>query len=59
MTEYAILLVPLLAAAILAAIPDYRLSARINVGASLLSFLCALLLLVDRPPRDSSCWSMT
>jgi hydrogenase-4 component F len=48
-TELAILLVPLLAAALLAAIPDYRLSARINVAASLLSFLCALLLLVDRP----------
>ena len=49
MSEFAILLVPLLAAAILAAISDYRLSARINVAASLLSFLCALLLLVDRP----------
>jgi hydrogenase-4 component F len=48
MSEFAILLVPLLAAAILAAISDYRLSARINVAASLLSFLCALLLLVDR-----------
>jgi hydrogenase-4 component F len=49
MSKYAILLVPLLAAAVLAAISDYRLSARINVAASLLSFLCALLLLVDRP----------
>ncbi len=49
MTELAILLVPLAAAAILAAISDYRLSARINVAASLLSFLCALFLLVDRP----------
>jgi hydrogenase-4 component F len=49
MSEFAILLVPLLAAAILAAISDYRLSARINVAASLLSFLCALFLLVDRP----------
>jgi hydrogenase-4 component F len=49
MSEFAILLVPLLAAAILAAISDYRISARINVAASLLSFLCALLLLVDRP----------
>jgi hydrogenase-4 component F len=48
-TELAILLVPLLAAAVLAAISDYRLSARINVAASLLSFLCALFLLVDRP----------
>jgi hydrogenase-4 component F len=49
MTEYAILLVPLFAATILAAIPNYRLSARINVAASLLSFLCALLLLIRRP----------
>src|SRR5258708_23428461 len=48
-SEFAILLVPLAAAAVLAAISDYRLSARINVAASLLSFLCALLLLVDRP----------
>jgi hydrogenase-4 component F len=48
-SEYAILLVPLFAAAVLAAISDYRLSARINVAASLLSFLCALLLLIDRP----------
>jgi hydrogenase-4 component F len=48
-TELAVLLVPLAAAAILAAIADYRLSARINVAASLLSFLCALLLLIDRP----------
>ena len=50
MSELAILLVPLAAAAVLAAISDYRLSARINVAASLLSFLCALFLLVDRPP---------
>ena len=49
MSELAILLVPLAAAAVLAAISDYRLSARINVAASLLSFLCALFLLVDRP----------
>jgi hydrogenase-4 component F len=49
MSELAILLVPLLAASVLAAISDYRLSARINVAASLLSFICALLLLGDRP----------
>ena len=48
MTELPILVVPLLAAAVLAAISDYRLSARINVAASLLAFLCALLLLGDR-----------
>ena len=49
MSELAILLVPLAAAAVLAAISDYRMSARISVAASLLSFLCALYLLVDRP----------
>jgi hydrogenase-4 component F len=49
MSELAILLVPLAAAAVLASISDYRLSARINVAASLLAFLCALFLLVDRP----------
>src|SRR3984957_12032812 len=49
MSELAILLVPLAAAAVLAAISDYRMSARINVAASLLSFLCALYLLIDRP----------
>ena len=49
MTETLLLLVPLAAAALLAAVSDYRLSARINVAASLLSFLCALVLLVDRP----------
>jgi hydrogenase-4 component F len=48
-TEIAILLVPLAGAAILAAIPHYRLSARINVLASALSLLAALTLLIDRP----------
>jgi hydrogenase-4 component F len=48
-SEFAVLLVPLAAAATLALISDYRLSARINVAASLLTFLCALLLLIDRP----------
>ena len=44
-----VLAIPLVAAAILAALPGYRLSAGINVAASLLSFLCALSLLVARP----------
>lgn len=39
-----LLLVPLSAAAILAAIPGYRVSARINVAASLISFLASLAL---------------
>jgi hydrogenase-4 component F len=49
MTELALLLVPLAAAALLAVIPHYRLSARINVLASALSLLAALTLLIDRP----------
>ncbi|HEY2616290.1 MAG TPA: proton-conducting transporter membrane subunit, partial [Acetobacteraceae bacterium] len=49
MSELAILLIPLAAAAILSLIADYRLSARVNVAASFLALLAALLLLVDRP----------
>jgi hydrogenase-4 component F len=49
MTESAILLIPLAAAALLSLIADYRLSARINVAASILSFLAGLLILIDRP----------
>jgi hydrogenase-4 component F len=49
MSEIMILLVPLLAAALLSFVSDYRLSARINVAASLLAFLAALLPLFDRP----------
>jgi len=41
-----ILIIPALAAAILAALPGYRLAARVNVLAALLTFLSALALLV-------------
>ena len=44
-----VLLVPLVAAGVLAAIADYRLSAKINVGASGLALLAALTLLWHRP----------
>ncbi|MGE0419761.1 MAG: hydrogenase 4 subunit F, partial [Acetobacteraceae bacterium] len=44
-----VLAIPLLAAAILAVVPNYRVSAAMNVLASLGSFLCALTLLVHRP----------
>jgi hydrogenase-4 component F len=37
-----VLLVPVLAAPLLAALPDYRLSAQVNILASLLTFLAAL-----------------
>src|SRR6478609_2428270 len=49
MTALAILMIPLVAAAVLALTADYRRSAHINVAASFLALLAALLLLVDRP----------
>ncbi len=45
----AILLIPIVAVGILALLPGYRLSARLNVLASLLTFLAALLLFENRP----------
>ncbi|HML06801.1 MAG TPA: hydrogenase 4 subunit F [Xanthobacteraceae bacterium] len=44
-----VLLVPALAAALLAALPDYRASARLNVLATALTLACALSLLFRRP----------
>ena len=49
MNELAVLLIPLVAAAVLAVVPGYRLSARINVIACLLSFLAAVSLFWRRP----------
>ena len=46
----AILLIPALAAALLALLPGYRATARLNVLATLLTFLTALSLLLVRPP---------
>jgi hydrogenase-4 component F len=46
----AILAIPLVSAALLAGIAGYRLSALLNVLASLLTFLVALVLFVRRPP---------
>lgn len=46
----AVIAVPALAAILLAALPGRRWSARLNVGASLLTFLMALTLLIERPP---------
>jgi len=45
----AVLVVPAAAAALLAVTPGYRLGARLNVLATLLSFLAGLSLLVERP----------
>jgi len=44
-----VLLIPAVAAALLAALPDYRVTARLNVAAAALTFLCALSLFVRRP----------
>ena len=49
MTALGVLFIPLAAAALLAMIPGYRISARINVAASFLSLLAALMLLWRRP----------
>jgi hydrogenase-4 component F len=49
MTTIPILVIPLIAAALLAVIRNYRHSATVNVFASLLSFLSAIGLLVSRP----------
>ena len=47
-----VILTPLVAAALLAAIPGYRISARLNVLASLISLLFAISLLFDRPTSN-------
>ncbi|MCI4679850.1 hydrogenase 4 subunit F [Rhodoblastus acidophilus] len=46
----AILFLPLLSAAVLAAVKSYRASARLNILSSFLTFVAALSLLVARPP---------
>ena len=45
----AVLLIPIAAAALLAALPGYALTSRLNVVASLASFLSALSLFFARP----------
>jgi hydrogenase-4 component F len=45
-----VLLVPAVAAALLAALPDYRATARLNVAATTLTLACALSLFFRRPP---------
>jgi hydrogenase-4 component F len=46
----ALLLTPLVAAALLALVRDYRLSARVNMAASAIALLIGVLLLRDHPP---------
>ena len=45
----AVLLIPLASGLVLALLPGYRLTSRINVAAAGATFLCALLLLIKRP----------
>jgi hydrogenase-4 component F len=44
-----VLVIPAAAAALLALLPGYRMGARLNIGASLLTFLAALALFAARP----------
>jgi hydrogenase-4 component F len=50
----AVLVIPLVAAALLAVLPGYRLTARLNMAASLLTLLAALLLLVGERPAPGA-----
>ena len=45
----AVLVIPAVAAAMLAALPGYRITARLNVLATLLTLLVALSLFIERP----------
>src|SRR4051812_49250112 len=47
----AVLLIPIVSAALLVVLPGYRLTARLNVFASLLTFLSALSLFVVEHPQ--------
>jgi hydrogenase-4 component F len=49
----AVLLIPALAAALLAALPGYRAAAGLNIGASMLTFLAAVSLFFHRPQSGS------
>jgi len=44
-----LLAVPVMAAAVLSVLPDYRLSASLNIGAAFMSLAAALSLLIDKP----------
>ena len=49
----AVLLIPICSAALLAILPGYRITARLNVVASLLTFLSALSLFVIERPQPT------
>jgi hydrogenase-4 component F len=48
-----VLVVPAVAAALFAVLPGYRLTARLNVAATALTFICALALLFAKPQPSS------
>src|SRR3954454_7381733 len=50
----AVLLIPICAAALLAILPGYRITARLNVVASLLAFLSALSLFLIEPAQPTT-----
>ena len=52
--EIAVLVIPVAAAVVLAALPGYRIAARLNVLASLLTLLAALALFVTKRPETGS-----
>jgi hydrogenase-4 component F len=52
--EIAVLVIPVVAAAVLAALPGYRIAARLNVLASLLTLLAALALFVTERPETGN-----
>ena len=51
-----VLAAPVVAAAVLAAVPGYRISARLNMAACLISLLAALSLFARRPARRGCRW---
>ncbi len=48
-----VLIVPAIAAALLALLPGYRVTARLNVAATALTLICAVALLFIKPPPSS------
>jgi hydrogenase-4 component F len=55
----AILLIPAVSAAVLAVLPGYLLTAKLNVVAALATFLTSLSLFVVEPVSGNICWWTT
>ena len=54
-----VLVIPAVAAALLATLPGYRLTARLNVLAALFTFLTAASLFIVEPSPAPICWWTT